>query len=170
MIYLLAQGKSATPYVFKHTTKRFAPSVGNFGITNPETNLDEIPLHHSSVALCQVFPSTGINYPNRQSYLRINARTECITKEDGICCKGWTHEEAEYAVRVMRWFILVLFCMQIPTLLMCLGGTDACVPFFNELKTIMMMMLRGANDKEQCLYQQLVCVIEDGTHFFNWVC
>ena len=138
--------------------------------------MQEIPSHHSSVALSQVFPPNNINFPNGQSYLGINARRGCITLPnsnpalDGIHCKGWTREEADFAVRVMRWFILVLFRMQIPILFMCCGGTGACAPFFSELKSTMMMMYQGATEEEQRLYRRLVCVIEGGTHLSNWVC
>jgi hypothetical protein len=60
--------------------------------------------------------------------------------------------------------------MQIPLLLIGLGGNAACALFFKELKTMMMMMmLHGATDKDQRLNQKLVCVIEGGTHFSNWV-
>jgi len=82
----------------------------------------EIPSHHSSVVLNRVFSSNGIAYPNGLSFLGVNARTKCRTKPNanpklnGIHCEDWTLEEVEFAVRVLKWFILVLWQMQIPLL------------------------------------------------------
>jgi hypothetical protein len=88
----------------------------------------------------------------------------------GIHCEGWTPEEAEYTVRVLKPFISVLVDMQVPLLFIGLGGDAACAPFFDELKTLLCMMCRGVTDEDQRMYRQNVWIIEGGTHFSNYVC
>jgi hypothetical protein len=91
----------------------------------------EIPSHYAGEVLSRVFSFNRIDYPNGLSFLGLNARTKCRTVPnsdpslDGIHCMGWTPEEAEYTVRVLRWFILVLVHMQIPLLCIGLGGKAA---------------------------------------------
>jgi hypothetical protein len=149
LISVLAQAKSTTSHItaaiLKCSTARLGHSIANFGTSDVGANLMEIPSHHSSEVLNRVFSSNGITYPNGQSFLGINARTKCRTKPNanpklnGIHCEDWTPEEVEYTARVLKWFILVLWQMQIPTLFINLGGAG-CVQIIDELKTMLMMM------------------------------
>jgi len=143
LISVLAQAKSTTSYItagiLKCTTARLGHSIANFGTSDVGANLMEISSHHSSVVLNRVFSSNGIAYPNGQSFLGINARTKCRTKPNanpklnGIHCEDWTPEEVEFVVRVLKWFILVLWQMQIPLLFINLGGAE-CVRIIDGLK------------------------------------
>ena len=158
LIYVMAQAKPTTPHIIaailKCSTPRLGLSIANFGTCNHGANVLECPSHHSSVVLNQVIPPNGIDHPNGQSFLGINARTECRTKPhadpklNGIHCEDWTPEEAEYTASVLRWFILVLCYMQIPIMFIDLGGTG-CARIIKELKIMMLMMCQGFTDEDQ---------------------
>ena len=182
LISILSQVNSNTLYVtilvLKCPTARLNHSVACWGTLDHGANVLEIPSHYSSEVLNRVFSSNGIAYPNGQSFLGLNTRRLCRTvpnsdpKLAGIHCEGWTPEEAEYTVRVLKPFISisVLVDMQVPLLFIGLGGDAACAPFFDELKTLLCMMCRGVTDEDQRMYRQNVWIIEGGTHFSNYVC
>ena len=180
MISVLAQAKSTTPHIItailKCSTARLGHSIANFGTLDDGANLMEIPSHHSSEVLNRVFSSNGIAYPNGQSFLGVNARTKCRTKPNaknpmlkGIHCCDWTPEEVEFSVRVLKWFILVLWQMQIPLLFINLGGAG-CVRIIDGLNTLLFMMCQEATDEDQRLLRRNVGVIGGGTHFSNYAC
>jgi hypothetical protein len=180
LISVMAQVKSTTPFItaliLKCVTPRLNHSIANYGMLDLGANVLECPSHYSSLVLNRVFPSNGIEYPNGLSFLGLNSRSACRTKPhanprlNGIHCEDWTQEEAEYTVRVLRWFIYVLNYMQIPLLFLGLGGDAACSRIINELKNMVIMMCQGATEEVQSLYRRNVRIIEGGTHFSNFVC
>ena len=150
--------------ILKCTTIRLRLSLANWGAMKVGSNPNECPSFVAGTAISEVFArntNNTINFGTGQSYAAMCARTVCQNNGDGHC-DAWTSSEAAFGAPVIRIFTNVCARMNIPAIVICLGGRGGCEPFFNKYAEER-MLFRGTCDED--IMRHRVHVVDNGMHF-----